>query len=153
MVKMIRKRIRGNTMALYAAFLVTVGMPLLALGVDGSRVMVMKVRLRQATEAACEAYANSLDIKKFIFEDTMVFTDGNKNANRVFSAAIGKSGSFVPVEYRKPGSGVNLQNGHTVEVVVIQCYGTGFIKSIIPLFPDFVISTSAAAQTKFSTSN
>jgi hypothetical protein len=139
-------------MALYAAFLVTVGMPLLALGVDGSRVMVMKVRLRQATEAACEAYANSLDVHRFIFEDVMVFTEGRKNASRVFSAAIGKSGSFTPVEYRKHAEGQLLPTGHRVEVVVIQCTGTAFVKSIIPIFHDFVITTNAAARTKFSTS-
>jgi hypothetical protein len=93
-----------------------------------------------------------LDIREFIYNDTMVFTEGQKNAGRVFSEAIGKSGSFVPVEYRKPGVGVTLANLHTVEVVVIQCYGTGFVKSIIPLFNDFVVSTNTAAQTKFSTS-
>jgi hypothetical protein len=113
--------------------------------------MVMKVRLRDATEAACEAYANSLDVKEFIFNDALVFTEGGKNARRVFSEAIGGSGSFVPVEYRKPGKGVSLPNGHTVEVVVIQCYGTAFVKSVIPIFNDFVITTSAAAKTKFST--
>jgi len=77
-------------MALYAAFLVTVGLPLLALGVDVSRVELMRVKLRNATEAACQAYANSLDIQAFQLRNELKFTDGYKNAQNVFFPRFGQ---------------------------------------------------------------
>jgi hypothetical protein len=145
------KKFRANTMAFYAIFLVTVGIPMMALCIDASRVMVMKVRLREATEAACQAYANSLDVKEFIFNNELVFNEGMPNAMKVFTGALKNAGTFVPVQYRKPGEGAVLPGGKTVEIVVIQCYGTAMVDMVVPLFEDIMVTTSASAKTKFST--
>ena len=83
----------------------------MAMGVDVSRVYLTNVRLRNATEAGCQAYANALDVHAYIFEDKMIFTDKKGVVSRVFTDAIGKSGSFVPVETRKTGTGVDRGDG------------------------------------------
>jgi len=138
-------------MALYAAFLVTVGLPLLALGVDVSRVELMRVKLRNATEAACQAYANSLDIQAFQLRNELKFTDGYKNAQNVFTRALGNSGTFGAVEERSDAGKTDIGSGKSVEIIVIRCFGTGFVEAMIPLVGNYAISESASAKTKFST--
>jgi hypothetical protein len=150
---MVWKRLRGNTMALYAVFLVTVGMPLLMLGVDVSRVELMRVKLRSATEAACQAYANSLDIRKFQFDNELIFTDGYTNASRVFSGALGNSGAFGAVEERGTLSPVSVGGGKSVETIVIRCFGTGIVEAMIPFIGDYAVAETASAKTKFTTVN
>jgi hypothetical protein len=147
-----RKTLRANTMALYAAFLTTVGIPLLAMGVDVSRVYLMQVRLRHATEAACQAYANSLDIKEFRDNNELVFTDGRKNANYVFYLALGDYASFGAVENRDTGPGHHLSGGPVVKTIVLQCFGTAFVDAVVPFFGNYTVTSSASAKTKFSTS-
>jgi hypothetical protein len=146
-----RGRSRGNTMALYAAFLVTVGIPLLAMGADVSRVYLMKVKLRQATEAACQAYANSIDIVKFRDNDELVFTKGRENANKVFYEALGDEASFFPSEVRDTGKDVALEGGIVVKKIVILCTGTAFVDAMVPFWGNYSITASASAKTKFST--
>ncbi len=98
-------------MALYAAFLVTVGLPLMAVGADVSRYYLTQVQLRNATEAACEAYANSLDIQKFRDSNELVFTKGRTNANLVFHSVLGDNATFIPNENRSTGPGHMLGAG------------------------------------------
>jgi hypothetical protein len=142
--EMPRKRLRGNTMALYAAFLVTVGLPLLALGVDFSRVELFRVKLRSATEAACEAYANSLDIAAFRDGEGIKLKNAYHNAYIVFHDAMPQEASFVANETRKDDGGA--------EKVVIICTAGLSIHPVIPLISNYYISTTATSKTKFSTS-
>jgi hypothetical protein len=60
------RRARGNTMALYAAFILFVGVPLMAFTVDVSRLRAAQVKLMAATEAGCAAYANSVNADVWI---------------------------------------------------------------------------------------
>ena len=126
-------------------------MPLLALGVDFSRVELMRVKLRSATTAACQAYANSLDIAKFRDNDELVFTKGSENAGRVFFEALGDGASFVPSEYRDTGKDVPL-DGVVVRKIVIQCTGTAIVDAMVPFWGNYSITSFASAKTKFSTS-
>lgn len=138
-------------MALYAAFLVTVGLPLLALGVDVSRVELMRVKLRAATTAACQAYANSLDVQAFIFNGKIEISDKEGSAQRVFSGALGKSGTFGAVVERNSSADFELPDGTKVEKIVIRCFGTGFVEAMIPFIGNYGISETATVKTKFST--
>ena len=138
-------------MALYAAFLVTVGIPLLAMGTDVSRVYLMKVRLRNATEAACQAYANSLDIRKFQFDNQLVFTDGIKNSQYVFTKAMGGDATFGAVEERSSAGKAGIGGGKSVETIVIRCFSTGLVDAVVPFWGNYGISETASAKTKFST--
>jgi hypothetical protein len=145
------RKSRANSMALYAVFLVTVGLPLLAVGVDVSRVELMRVKLRNATEAACQAYANSLDIHEFQFDNELVFTEGYANANKVFYLALGRSGAFGAVEERDTVAPVTIGGGKTVKTIVIRCTGTGFVEAMIPFVGNYAVGETASAKTKFTT--
>jgi hypothetical protein len=136
---------------LFAAFLVTVGIPLMAMGVDVSRVYLMNVRLRNATEAACQAYANSLDIRAFQMQNELKFTKGPANAYKVFNGALGDNASFVPVVERHPGEGVDIGGGKKVEIIVVRCFGTAFVDAVVPFWGNYTVTSTSSVKTKFST--
>jgi len=142
-------------MALYAAFLVTVGLPLLAMGVDFSRVELMRVKLRNATTAACQAYANSLDVHAFIFEDRLEISEKSPTvtAAQIFSGAMGISGTFGAFVERNSSADVGFEDkfGTKVEKLVVRCFGTGFVEAMIPFVGNYAISETASVKTKFST--
>ncbi len=59
-------RERGNIMAYFAAFLAFVVVPLAALTIDIVRAFYVYTHLQAATDAACEAAAQALDVSTFI---------------------------------------------------------------------------------------
>jgi hypothetical protein len=61
------RRTRGTTMALYAAFILFVGVPLMALTWDIGRLRAAKTKLSNAAEAGCAAYVNLVDADSWIF--------------------------------------------------------------------------------------
>jgi Flp pilus assembly protein TadG len=131
---------RGATMALYAAFLALVGIPLMALTVDVTRVYLANVRLRNATAAGCEAYVRSLDTKKFIEKgETDFSSDAAGNAYEVFgqSAPQGSTLEVVPT----------VKNGRAVAL----CTGKNSLRPIVFLLPSYKLSSKAAAKADFAT--
>ncbi len=58
-------RLRGNSMALYAAFLALVGLPLLALAIDVSHAWFTRLQLIDSVEAACAAFSDNLDLAAY----------------------------------------------------------------------------------------
>jgi hypothetical protein len=66
------RRARGNTMALYAAFILLVGVPLMALTWDIGRLRAAKAKLYNAAEAGCAAFVNTLDA------DTWILSKGSQ---------------------------------------------------------------------------
>jgi hypothetical protein len=115
----------------------------MVLGVDSSRVFVMKVRLRHATEAACQAYANSMDIAWFQDSGELRFKDADRNAIMVFQGAMRGRGAFSATETRK-------SDGSAEKAVVI-CRGSAGVRPIIPLGIDYFLNVTATAKTKIST--
>jgi hypothetical protein len=130
-------------MAIYAGFLVMVGLPMLALGVDFSRVELMRVKLRSATTAACQAYANSLDVSEFQESGELKFENATRNAYLVFQGAMSASAAFTAFETRKSDGGATK--------VVIMCTGGASIRPFIPVVSNYYISTTSTIKTKFTT--
>ena len=102
------------------------------------------------TEAACQAYANSLDIRKFQFENQLAFTDGETNSQYVLK------GNGRRCHLRRGGgeefSGkADIGGGKTVETIVIRCFSTGIVDAVVPFWGNYGISETASAKTKFST--
>ncbi|MBN1439697.1 MAG: hypothetical protein JW929_09830 [Anaerolineales bacterium] len=134
------RRERGATLALYAAFLVLVGLPLMALTVDASRAYLANVRLRGATQAGCLAYVRSLDAAHFIDTgETRLSGSAAGNAYQVFlpSAPRGATLEIVPME--KDGR------------VVALCTGKLEFHGIIPVVSVFHLKSEAAAKADFAT--
>jgi hypothetical protein len=127
-------------MALYASFLVLVGVPLLALTVDVTRGYFFNVRLRNATSSACESYVRSLNTSLFVEKgETDLSPEAMGNAYEVFaqSAPGGSSLEIVPT----------LKNGR----VVALCTGRNSMRPIIFILPSYNLSSSAAAKADFAT--
>jgi hypothetical protein len=127
-------------MALYASFIVLVGIPLLALTVDIARGYSFNVRLRNATSAACESYVRSLDTKKFVETgETDLSSEAMGNAYVVFaqSAPRGSSIEVVPT----------IKNNR----VVALCTGRNSLRPIIFILPSYELKSTAAAKADFAT--
>jgi hypothetical protein len=137
---------RGNSMALYAMFLVTVGIPMLAVGVDVARVKYAGIRLANSTQAACQAYANSLDIRAFREDNEYKFTKGFENAYITFHRVMPPAASFSWSVEKGPAAGVT-----NVEKYIIRCSGSMTVRAILPFYGDYFITANATAKTKFST--
>jgi hypothetical protein len=56
--RLVMRRTRGNTMAFYAAFILFVGVPLMALTWDIGRLRAAQAKLSVAAEAGCAAYVS-----------------------------------------------------------------------------------------------
>ncbi|MBN1438041.1 MAG: hypothetical protein JW929_01420 [Anaerolineales bacterium] len=135
-----RRRASGATMALYAAFLVLVGLPLLALTVDVTRAYLASAQLRGATTAGCLAYVRSLEMKRFIDEgETVVSGDAAGNAYQVFGPSAPEGAVLEVAPDERDGR------------VVALCTGRYNLDVIIPLIPDFEIRAEAAAKADFAT--
>lgn len=133
-------RKNGATMALYAAFLVLVGLPLLALTVDVSRAFLAAARLRGATEAGCLSYVRSLDTKKFI-QNGETFLSGS---------SVGKAYEvFAP--FAPQGSSLEVVPTTKDDRVVALCTGRYNLDAIIPLIPAYQITATSAAKADFAT--
>jgi hypothetical protein len=131
---------RGATMALYASFLVLVGIPLLALTVDVTRAYLWNARLRNATAAGCESYVRSLDTQKFVENgETQLLPEATGNAYEVFSqsAPQGSTLEIVPI----------VKNGRAVAY----CTGKNSLRAIIPIMPVYNLRSDAAAKADFAT--
>jgi hypothetical protein len=133
-------RTNGATMALYASFLVLVGIPLLALTVDVTRAYLAVARLRGATEAGCLSYVRSVNTKKFI-------QDG-ETALSGFSVG---SAYEVFVPFAPKGSTLEIVPTIKDERVVALCTGRYSLDAIIPLIPSYQITSTSAAKADFAT--
>lgn len=127
-------------MALYASFLVLVGIPLLALTVDVTRAYLAAARLRGATEAGCLAYVRSLEASKFMESgETDISGSAAGNAYEVF------------VPFAPAGSTLEVAAQEKDGRVVAQCTGNYNLDAIIPLIPSYKISSNSAAKADFAT--
>jgi hypothetical protein len=132
-------------MAFYAAFLVTVGMPLMALTVDASRVMVMKVRLREATQAACQAYGTMLDYKAFQYNEVWKFKNtAMQEAYRAFYLAL-PSGGSISISATEKSSGID-------HIYVVECRGRLIVSALLRVGRSYYnLNQYAQVKVKFAT--
>jgi hypothetical protein len=132
-------------MALYATFLVLVGIPLLALNIDVARVYVAKARLRNATQAACQAYGGMLDYEYFRTFGGWRFKSGAMGiAYNVFFSSM-RSGSISINAVQKNVGSVN-------QYYLVECRGSSIVSPILWVGVSFYNQTQyAQVKAKFST--
>jgi hypothetical protein len=142
---MARRRYRGNTMALYAMFLVTVGVPILGLAVDMSRGWLYDVQLREATTAFCESYAHSIDIQYFRDNGLFKFRSDAYDTAAQNLARSSPLGAQVAVASKISGMGDN-------RVVTVWCTGTVWMNPILAIFSGPIkIVENATSKAKMGT--
>jgi hypothetical protein len=137
-------RTKGNTMALYACFIALVGVPLMMMCGDVTRAYAARIRLVNATEAACEAYANTLDVENF--QETLETRVDDKALGIAwtFFAQGAPRGAYISFTNRTMPSEKNAGK----EILVAQCRGGYVLKGI---FQDYGMSHFASAQSRFGT--
>jgi hypothetical protein len=132
-------------MALYATFLVTVGLPLLALTVDYSRAWLGAVQLRTSTQAFCQAYANAIDLTAYSADQTITF-----KASEVRKAYINLARSSPAGAQVSPAS--RITGGGDTKVMTVTCTGTVYVDTVIGfVYGPIKIEESAVAKTKLGT--
>jgi len=80
-----KARQRGYAMAWWAVILATVFVPLLALSIDITRLLYVRTRLQTALDAACEAAANTADIRAFRESGVRRIDPGPAGANALYA--------------------------------------------------------------------
>ncbi len=76
---------RGYSMAWWAVILATVFVPLLALSIDITRLLYVRTRLQTALDAACEAAANTADVRAFREAGVWRIDPGPAGANAAYA--------------------------------------------------------------------
>jgi hypothetical protein len=140
-----RTRSRGSTMALYATFLAMVGVPLLALNIDVARVYVAKARLRNATQAACQAYGSMLDYQYFRENGQWRFKgDAMGMAYNVFFRSM-RSGSISI-------NAVQKNVGSKDQYYLVECRGSSIVSPLMWVGVSFYNQTQyVQVKAKYST--
>ncbi|MBN2084213.1 MAG: hypothetical protein JW748_03245 [Anaerolineales bacterium] len=121
-----RTRRSGGVMALYAAFIGLVGVPLMALTVDGTRIWLKKAELANAVEAACSAYANTPDMQAFQDgQGVRLAPEARSEGIRLFSYNIPEGGSLTNMAYTVEDKGPFLK------MVTATCTGRASVRLML----------------------
>jgi hypothetical protein len=139
-----KRKERGVAMALYAAFIGLVGVPLLGATVDLTQVWLKKAELANAVEAACSAYANTPDKAEFRQTGRLVLgAEARAEGYRFFGYNIPEGGQLTELKF-EPSS----LNGYTY---VATCRGKVTVRPIIlaGLVP-FEVKKTVTVKVKFA---
>jgi hypothetical protein len=121
-----------------------VGVPLMMMCGDVTRAFASRVKLVNATEAACEAYANTLDVEHFQDTGETKVDDKAIQVAWNFFAQGAPKGAYVSFTSQTVPSDKNPGK----EILVAQCRGGYVLKGI---FQDYGMSHFASAQSRFGT--
>jgi hypothetical protein len=142
------RRYRGATMALYAMFIAFVGLPLLGVTVDVTRVWLKKAELANAVEAACSAYVNTPDAEAFTRgEGIKLGTEARGEGSRLFGYNMPKGGALTSMDFEVKDEGA----GHII--VIATCSGRASIRPIIFAgVASFEVVKTVTIKSKYGTS-
>ncbi len=130
----------GFSMALYTVLLVLVGLPLMSLSIDITRLMYARTHLQAAVDAACEAGAQALDVPTFIEHGVrqIDFSLAVSNATREFRSTVSSTSLMR--------DGAQLTNVYLVNVTTLGCTGSVSLSPIIPLLPEYVAGARSVSE-------
>lgn len=134
---------RGDVYAWVASLLVFVALPLASLSIDVVRLMYVRTHLQAASDAACQAAADALDVPYFVATGRKRINPvlARSQAQRVFYATLRDAArvSFNPtlvLGYPGPTSA--------------HCTASASVAHIVPLTPDMraVVETTSEMRTR-----
>ncbi len=130
----------GFSMALYTVLLVLVGLPLMSLSIDITRLMYARTHLQAAVDAACEAGAQALDVPTFIEQGIrqIDYAQAVANATREFRSTVSSTSLMR--------GGAQLTNVYLVNVTTLGCAGSVSLSPIIPLLPEYVAGARSVSE-------
>jgi hypothetical protein len=135
-------------MGLYAMFIVSVGVPLLAATVDISRLWLKRAQLTTAVESACSAYANSANLQTLMDTGTIKLEeDARREGYRLFSYNMPSGGELTGMTYT-----TSVELGYPVITAV--CTGRASIRPLVLVGAvSYDIEKSVTVKIKLGSSN
>lgn len=132
----------GYSMAMYAILLAVVGIPLMSLSIDITRLMYARTHLQAAVDAACEAGAQALDVPTFLQKGVQQIDYGvaTQNAVREFTSTVSS-----PALIRE---GAHLTNIWLVSPTALGCTGFVRVDPIIPLLLEMTAGARSVSELK-----
>ena len=135
---------KGDAFAWFGALMLLVGIPLASLSIDITRMMYVRGHLQTASDAACQAAADALDVPHFIAtgEARINAGLGRSHAAQVFGATLvdaAQIGYAQGLEINFPGP----RFAH--------CTATATVDHIIPMTPPMhvVVETTSEMRVNF----
>ncbi len=144
MTRLFLKSERGDAYAWFAVLMVLVGLPLASLSIDVVRLMYVRTHLQTATDAACQAAADALDVPLFITTGQKRINAGlgRAQAARVFVATLADSGKvrFSPalaIDFPAP--------------TFAHCLASAAVDHIIPMTPPMNAVVETTSELRVNT--
>lgn len=129
---------RGDTFAWVAVVVLFLALPLSSLSIDVVRGMYVRTHLQTATDAACQAAADALDVPAFRSTGIKQIKPilARKQAAAVFSATLADAGN---VQF-SPSLSVGF-----LSPTVAYCTASASVEPLLPLTPDMkaVVETTS----------
>lgn len=134
-----RRSEKGMSLAWFAVVLLVLGMPLASLSIDITRLMYVRGHLQTATDAACQAAADALDVRAFRDQGVRRIDAGRARAQagQVFGATLSDSGR---VRFSASLS-VSL-SGPTIA----NCSSSATVEPLIPISPNLVARVNTVSE-------
>lgn len=139
-----RRSERGDVMAWFAMLILLVGVPLASLSIDITRLMYVRTHLQAASDAACQAAADALDVRAFRDSGTARIEPGlaRSQASQVFSATVADAGR---VQF-SPSLSLSL-----LSPLVVRCSATASVVPMIPITPALTVRVTTTSELRVST--
>ena len=134
---------KGDAYAWFAALMIFVGVPLASLSIDVTRMMYVRGHLQTASDAACQAAVDALDVPHFIMtgEARINAGQGRSWARQVFAATL-IDDSKVGYGY---GIGIDFPGPKFAH-----CTATATVDNIIPMTPGMHIVVETTSEMRVS---
>ncbi len=135
---------RGSSYAWFAVLLVFVGIPLMSLSIDVTRMMYVRGHLQTANDAACQSAADALDVPYFISTNQKRINAGlaNSQAAREFSSTLEDA---TRVRFVVTGLAIDFP-----APTFAHCIASATVDHIIPMTPpmNIVLATTSEMRVK-----
>ncbi len=135
---------RGDAFAWFGALMLLVGIPLASLSIDITRMMYVRGHLQTASDAACQAAADALDVPHFINtgEARINAGLGRGHAAQVFGATL------------EDAAKIGYAQGLSIDFPgprFAHCTATANVDHIIPMTPpmNVVVQTTSEMRVNF----
>lgn len=135
---------RADAYAWTAVLILLVGIPLMSLSIDITRLMYVRGHLHTATDAACQAAADALDVPLFRNTGARRIQPGlaRSQAGVVFQSAL-RDADMVGYS---PTISVGFPNQTTA-----RCQGTASVGRLIPMTPEMNVTVLTVSEMRVRT--
>ena len=130
---------RGDAYAWFAALMLIIGIPLASLSIDIVRMMYVRTHLQTATDAACQAAADALDVPTYLSTGVKQIDPvlARSQADREFAATLQDA---TKIDYSI--GGLTLDYPSPIDA---HCTSSATVEHIIPMTPpmNVVVQTTS----------